>query len=241
MSILVVIRIWNSPRRKIVPELPEGEFRLHVVHVDLNGGESLDEIVAFDEIESPTVESDIGFEPVHPLRDFSLHSPTTVVDVGRVLPRVASVGISGASERGIVAANLGGAPVEFIAGSSDFEEVEHSSVVGSLSGYVIQHNIGDAFNSCHEKISSIFGNLRIPDRRPPNLAGSSDDFSTVQPVAVVAVPLWLPQTEAAVTHPSSATFNFTGSAGFAAVWSVAVVAVVTSSSVSLKSLISSLL
>nr|GMC95842.1 Retrovirus-related Pol polyprotein from transposon 17.6 [Ipomoea batatas] len=67
-----------------------------------------------------------------------------------------------------------------------------------------------------------------------NLVGSSDDFSTVQPVAVVAVPLWLPQTEAAVTHPSLATFNFTGSAGFAAVWSVAVVAVVTSSSVSLK-------
>nr|GMC66369.1 hypothetical protein Iba_chr02eCG5060 [Ipomoea batatas] len=112
-------------------------------------------------------------------------------------------------------------------GSSDLAFVSKESSGPSVTGEV-------------EESTPICQIYVVKDRRPPNLAGS-DDFSTVQPVAVVAVPLWLPQIEAAVTHPSSATFNFTGSAGFAAVWSVAVVAVVTSSSVSLKSLISSLL
>nr|GMD99392.1 Os08g0473800 [Ipomoea batatas] len=121
----------------IVPEFPDGEFRLRVVHVDLNGGESLDEIVALDEIESPAVESEIGFEPIHPFRDFSLHLRAAVVDVRRVPPRVSGVGISGAFERGIVAADLGWAPVEFIVGSSAFEDVDHSSAIGSLGGSVI--------------------------------------------------------------------------------------------------------
>eukprot|EP00252_Welwitschia_mirabilis_P024537 TRINITY_DN7318_c0_g1_i1.p2 TRINITY_DN7318_c0_g1~~TRINITY_DN7318_c0_g1_i1.p2 ORF type:complete len:239 (+),score=-9.68 TRINITY_DN7318_c0_g1_i1:398-1114(+) len=124
-----------------VPVLADGKSRARAG--DVNVAQNAPG-VTLHEIETPALESDVGFEPIHPVGELLLDGCVGVIDVRRGGVVLARVGVAGTASVGLIVDGDGRfAPVELCAVGASLEETV--TPLGVLAGAraMVDDNVGN--------------------------------------------------------------------------------------------------